>query len=308
MPRIKYIEKRFHRKSEQIITMANNIAAKYAKMGYDLTLRQLYYQFIALDYFPNNEKNYKRLGEIINDARLAGLFDWNYLKDRGRQSHGAYWAGHEPPAQEDIIRSSNINYSVDMWEGQDRRVEVWVEKQALEQVVQRAATGFRTGYFACKGYVSQSEMWTAAQRLLNNETWHDRPTLILHLGDHDPSGIDMTRDIEERLQLFGAPIEVKRIALNMDQVEQYSPPPNPAKITDSRYQGYRDNYGPSSWELDALNPDQLNDLIVDHIKAEIDWPQWRLMKQKESDGRQKIIDIADRWDDIEAYLNDLEED
>jgi DNA repair exonuclease SbcCD nuclease subunit len=73
----------------------------------------------------------------------------------------------------------------------------------------------------------------------------------------------MTRDIRDRLELFASGhlgwtdanrISVERIALNWDQVEQYSPPPNPAKLTDSRGAGYVACTATSSWELDALEP------------------------------------------------------
>ena len=84
--------------------------------------------------------------------------------------------------------------------------------------------------------------------------------MIIHLGDHDPSGIDMTRDIQERLQMFGADVYVKRVALTMNQIGTYNPPPNPAKITDSRASKYIDEYGNESWELDALEPQVITDL------------------------------------------------
>lgn len=83
---------------------------------------------------------------------------------------------------------------------------------------------------------------------------HRERRVILHLGDHDPSGIDMTRDISDRLELFGADVEVKRIALNWDQIDEFTPPPNPAKLSDSRAGAYIAEYGDESWELDALEP------------------------------------------------------
>ncbi len=104
-------------------------------------------------------------------------------------------------------------------------------------------------YFSCRGYTSQSEMWAAAQRLLGYIWAKQRQHVtILHFGDHDPSGIDMTRDIRERLSLFcgGEGFAVRRIALNMDQVRQYDPPPNPAKLTDTRVDAYLRKYGDDS--------------------------------------------------------------
>lgn len=305
MPRIQYVdEKRFKPETLAIIEKANGIASSYRAQGYNLSLRQLYYQFISEDFFPNTEKSYNRLGRIINDARLAGLFDWNYIEDRGREAHGVGWVGHVPRTQEEIIRASRYGFTIDLWQAQPRRVEVWVEKQALEEVVQRAANRTRSGYFACKGYVSQSEMWEAGMRLQKVFNYGQEP-LILHLGDHDPSGIDMTRDIRERLSLFaGREVDVRRIALTMDQIDEYAPPPNPAKMTDSRFEDYSAKYGDESWELDALKPEMLVDLIHSQIMDELDVNLFNEMVEEEREGQQKIADIADRWDDILEFLEE----
>jgi hypothetical protein len=104
--------------------------------------------------------------------------------------------------------------------------------------------------------------------------------LIIHLGDHDPSGIDMTRDNRDRLGMFAQHnVEVIRLALNMDQVEQYTPPPNPAKTTDSRAKDYIAAYGTSSWELDALEPRVINELLHTTIRGCIDAEEWEEREQ-----------------------------
>ena len=72
MPRIRYVSKNFGAAALAVIREANAIIAEYAAQGYDLTLRQLYYQFVSRDLLPNRQSEYKRLGDIINDARLAG--------------------------------------------------------------------------------------------------------------------------------------------------------------------------------------------------------------------------------------------
>lgn len=305
MPRIQYLaDKRFRRDSLAIINLADEICTSFAAQGYDLTLRQLYYQFISRDAFPNTEQSYNRLGKLISDARLQGLIDWNHLEDRGRNAHGVGWHTHEIPSFESIVRQARWNYSHDLWTDQPRRVEVWVEKQALEQVVQRAAGRTRTASFACKGYVSQSEMWRAGQRMREIIDGGQEP-LILHLGDHDPSGIDMTRDIRERLSLFAEEdIEVKRIALNMDQIRRYAPPPNPAKVTDSRFESYRAVYGDESWELDALRPDVLAALIEDEIELVLDRKRFTQEYNAEVSGRKRFEAIADRWDEIVEFLEE----
>lgn len=304
MPKIAYLDdKNFRDETLALMRRADVIATDYARRGYSLTLRQLYYQLVSQAIIPNTEASYNKLGRTVSDGRLYGLIDWNHLEDRGRTVHGIGWRGHKPDFQADIIEQAKYKWTLDLWKGQERRVEVWVEKQALEEVAQRATQSTRSGYFACKGYVSQSEMWASGVRVFGNSR-AGQSTLILHLGDHDPSGIDMTRDIEERLSLFsGSPVEIKRIALNMDQIEEFNPPPNPAKMTDSRYRDYRDQYGTSSWELDALRPEMLVELIEDEIKANMDVELFNSRLQIEREAQGDFETIAERWEEVVDLLD-----
>lgn len=280
-----------------VIEQANTICRDYQAQGYNLTLRQLYYQFVSKALIPNSDKSYKRLGGIVNDARLAGLMDWSFIQDRGRNVSGG-WGGYQDPGQ--FIESVADRYVEPLWRTQDYRPEVWVEKQALEDVISRATGQDRVPYLACKGYMSQSEMYAAAKRFERHRLRGKTP-LVIHLGDHDPSGLDMTRDIRDRLEemSWGA-VEVRRIALNMDQVQQYQPPPNPAKLTDARGAWYVDEYGPESWELDALPPDVLVALIHAELDTIIDRPALEEARAHEADNEDRIRVVADRWTDLEA--------
>jgi hypothetical protein len=157
MARIQYEKWTPRGDSAAIITQANQIAVDYAQQGYDLTLRQLYYQFVARDLLPNTQKSYDRLGQLVNRARLAGLMDWNYLVDRTRNIRSvSHW---ESPS--DIVDTVSRQFRLDKWTTQPTRVEVWVEKEALAGVVQRVADRNDVAWFSCRGYVSQSEMWSA---------------------------------------------------------------------------------------------------------------------------------------------------
>ena len=99
------------------------------------------------------------------------------------------------------------------------------------RVEKPVAERLRVPYFACRGYVSQSESFAAGVRFADHFRRRQTP-IVFHLGDHDPSGIDMTRDNADRLHLFaGQRVEVRRLALNMEQIEEFNPPPNPAKET-----------------------------------------------------------------------------
>jgi len=341
--KIEYVPKKFGPGSLSIIARAEAICSDYQSQGYDLTLRQLYYQFVARGFIRNKDTEYKRLGSIINDARLAGLLDWDYIVDRTRNLRSlGHWS-----SPSDIVGSAAESFRVDKWARQPTRIEVWIEKDALVGVLDAACPPLDVPYFSCRGYTSQSEIWGAAQRL-NQYLWAGQDVLILHLGDHDPSGIDMSRDIEDRLRMFtkkdrtlnqtahlrkllGAGkithpndddakyradaeaalreysrdwghIEIRRIALNMDQVQQYDPPPNPAKMTDSRFEGYLVEYGDESWELDALDPATLDGLITTEVEDARDEELWDEAVAEEERGKHLLSQAARRWTEVSAIL------
>jgi hypothetical protein len=230
VPKIKYEEFKFRPPTLALIETANRIITEYQRQGFDLTLRQLYYQFVSRGVIPNTQRSYKNLGSIVNDARLAGLIDWDSIVDRTRELRTVpHW--NDPS---DIVDACAKQFNVDRWAQQKYRPEVWIEKDALVGVFERFCQELDVPLFSCRGYTSQSEMWGAAQRMVGHRRQKQIP-VVFHFGDHDPSGRDMSRDIVDRIELFtGKSLKFERLALNMDQVKQYGPPPNPAKITDSR--------------------------------------------------------------------------
>lgn len=298
MSTVAYIDKNFQASTLRVIERANVIIEEMQEEGFDaLTLRQLYYQFVSKAWIENTLQSYKRLGSIVADGRMCGLIDWTAIEDRGREL--VEWRDDVSPTH--ALRDLADHYSIDMWRDQPYHVEVWVEKEALIGVLQQAAGRYGIPVLACKGYMSLSEMWVAANR------FHEvgKPVVILHFGDHDPSGIDMTRDIEDRLWTFGADrVDVRRLALNMDQVEEYNPPPNPAKTTDSRSTGYIDRYGRQSWELDALHPSVFRELVTDAWEGLVDRDQWREDAERRKSERVTMGALADRWDDVVEYLGE----
>lgn len=289
-----FIDKNFSANSLELIDKTNRILDEYRAQGFVLTLRQLYYQFVARGFIRNRQSEYKRLGSVINDARLAGRVDWEMIEDRTRNLEKLpSWA-----TPEDLIAAAAEQYRSDIWASQETRVEVWIEKEALVGVIEPVCIEFRVPYFACRGYSSQSEQWRAGRRFAEFGR-KGQKTLILHLGDHDPSGLDMTRDNADRLALFvrryRRDVQVKRIALNMDQVDAFNPPPNPAKATDARFAGYSEEFGDESWELDALEPQVIDGLIRQEIEAVRDDALWQEVIDDERRARGVMQAVADDW-------------
>jgi hypothetical protein len=278
----------------------------------------LYYQFVSRDLIPvswadkngilNRPESYNKLGDLISDGRMGGMVDWYAIVDRSRSSYAnEHW---ERPSQ--VIESGVSTYAIDKWKNQKHYVEVWVEKEALQDVLSQACGPLDVRFFACKGYTSQSAMWEAAQRLLQQKD-EGKEVHIIHLGDHDPSGIDMSRDIFERLSLFVGHLDfeseqegvhVHRIALNMDQVRKYNPPPNPAKTTDSRFREYQRKFGDESWELDALEPKLLVDLISQAVKSFRDPKLWDTAVEEQEKGRKTLQYIIQYFPDVVKFLRE----
>ncbi len=300
MPRIKYTGWNPSDQSAMMVQCAGEIIDEYEAQGYTLTLRQLYYQFVSRDIIPNTERSYKNLGNLITKARMAGMLDWNSIEDRGREFIDP-WMEESIP---NLLKRLRWNIRYDRWARQDNYVEVWVEKEALGNVVAKACKPTCTPYLACKGYLSASEAWRAGQRM-EAAIARDQNPIIIHLGDHDPSGIDMTRDNQDRVNLFSFDnVDVDRIALNMDQVRQYNPPPNPTKLSDTRARDYIMLYDNESWELDALEPKVIEDLITKKIDGLIDWDVWNSIDIEETKKIKQLKDLYDRWEMVEEFLDE----
>jgi hypothetical protein len=281
-------------RSRDLLAIVDGVVSSYAAQGFTLTVRQMYYQLVAGGHIENTERSYKSTIGLLDNARLAGLLDWNAIVDRTRSAYRTDGADTSP---EDAIMATASAYERAKWIPQPNHVEVWVEKEALSDVVAQAARATGIIYFACRGYVSQSAMYEAGERFRNYGR-AGKDNHLIYLGDHDPSGIDMTRDVTDRLQMFAgahAP-QVHRVALNMDQVRTYNPPPNPAKVTDSRFAAYQNEHGDESWELDALTPAVLVEMITDLALELRDDELWNAAVERESTERDQLQEVADNWD------------
>lgn len=286
-----YKEITFKKKSVEMIHRINGIIEQYQDEGYTLTVRQLYYQLVARDIIPNNEKSYKQITSLVNDARIGGLIDWDAIEDRTRSfERRSRWNNPK-----DILTASAKQFHTDPWDTQDRRIFLVVEKEALVGVFQNVCWQFDVPLLAARGYPSASVVREFARTEIEHNS--DKDVLILHFGDHDPSGIDMTRDLEDRFEMFGhgCEFELKRMALNYDQIEELKPPPNPAKATDARFVNYRKRFGASSWELDALPPTVLSNMARDEILAHVDTAAWKTWETGLAETREKMLKHVEKF-------------
>lgn len=316
----------FRKPTLVLLEVINSICEDYTAQGYTLTLRQLYYQMVSHDLFPdswvdldynlkngldpdtkNTDKNYKKLGELVNKGRLAGIIDWDAIEDRGRSLMGV----NTLTSARNAIFRAHYRFAIDQWKNQPYRPEVWVEKDSLIGILERACSPLQVDYFACKGYNSQSEMHEAAHRFTQYLRDGQTP-IVLYLGDHDPSGLDMSRDIQERLSMFldgefSEQSYTTRLALNWDQIQEYDPPPDPAKVTDSRFKVYQMEFGDESWELDSMPPAELVALIENHILSLRDSGLLVEIEREEGVEKEKLWQVYARWNSVMEHLGEDDE-
>ena len=280
--------------TRQMLRDSLAVLEEYAEMGYSITIRQLYYQLVSRDLIPNNMQAYKRLINLMTNAREGGWADWNAIVDRGRTPvKPADWTGAG-----EILNVASRQFRLDRWAGQEFHVEVWCEKDALSSVIEPICARYHVRFMANRGYSSATAMYDAAKRMEDAARRNQWP-IVIYLGDHDPSGMDMTRDVRDRLAMMapdliydGVDIDVVRLALNFDQVQQYNPPANPAKLTDSRIVDYLTQYGRESWELDALDPQVLDTLISTEIDRYLDRDKYEQVMAQEDEIKQQIQTFA----------------
>ena len=287
MAKKRYMTRAYQKETRVRLDRIVKITEEYIKMGQRLSVRQLYYQLVARNVIPNNLSSYKSAKELIKNGRMTEDIDWDCIVDRGR----APVMPRQYASVSEFMSKTAGSYRRNRWEGQPHYVEVMVEKDALTGVLEPIANEYHVLLLANKGYSSTSAMHTAAERI-SQEHESGKTCHILYMGDHDPSGVDMVRDIKKRLAEFKCTVEVERIALTEEQVKKYNPSPIPIKMSDSRTVEYSEQYGNRSWELDALNPQILAGILEKHILKYLDLQKYDKMLDSERWGRGMLDGMA----------------
>ena len=287
MAKIKYKEHRFNRQTAKLLASLVSVVGEYENQGYRMTLRQLYYQLVSRNIIPNQKNAYARLGRILKEARLAGIVDWNFIEDRIRIS--------EMPREYNdlaaLVNAAVESYRLPRWSDQPNYVEVWVEKDALSGVLYDVTEPYHVRLMVDRGFSSATAMHDAAKRfrraMVNGKTCH-----LLYFGDHDPSGENMAADVKNRLELFGCPVCVSWLAITKEQVERHQLPSNTIKRSDSRSKKYELAHGSQSWELDALPPNVLVDLLKARLDQLLDRGKYEAVMEQEESDKKRLLEIA----------------
>lgn len=290
---------------QEVVKHIIDIVRDYQEDGYTLTLRQLHYQLVTKNWIVNHDTAYKKLGTILDDCRYAGIIDWSAIEDRGRVPYLEYAVNDI----ENALQDTYDQYKLDRQRNQNNVIELWTEKDALSGILRRSTDKYHCRLVVNKGYSSSSAMYNAYNRIVENVKV-GRRTTILYFGDHDPSGLDMVRDIRERLYMMlrqgkfketfisnnaEAALQIIPIGLTMRQIEEYDLPPNPTKLTDTRSAKYVEEFGPTCWEVDALNPRVLTQLVDDNIEDLIDMYKYEELRELEEKEKAELKTIIDQY-------------
>ena len=264
--RLKTENYKFNGDNPKLIQQCDEILTDLNNQGYSLTLRSLYYQLVSRNIIKNSQKEYQRLSKLITKARRAGLIDWSHIYDGTRElAQNQHFNNPK-----DLLEQAVSSFRIDLWKTQAIRAEVWVEKSALIGTLENLCRSLDVGLLASRGNPSATVLHETALRIEHNYHYNNQQTLILYCGDHDASGLNIPQAIYANLHHVQGMFTLERLCLNRDQVDRYSLPPNPAKESDPNYKKYEALYGKYSWELDALEPHVLVEIVKQRLVEVLD--------------------------------------
>jgi hypothetical protein len=265
-------------KAEKTIKIGNALH-EVLEAHHPMTVRQAYYQLVAVQIIPNSKASYQKIGGILVELRKDGTIPWAWIEDRLRRPRSvSMW---EDPA--DFAETACRAYRRDVWATQSEYLETWLEKDALSGIFEDVLDSYGVTLNVGRGYDGWDSIRNAADRFLS----HGKVT-VLYFGDFDPSGEDMARSLRERLAFFDVEPELIKVALTEEDIERYHLPPDPAKLTDTRAASFIEAHGDVSVELDALPVDVLRERIVSEVEARLDVEAINRLREEDEKEREEI--------------------
>ena len=266
------------KQSLKLLTQVQEIINSY---DFALTLRQIYYQLVARQIIPNEQKYYKKLSRLCVTGRDEGILPEEGFADRLRMVDklGSWVDLNE------FMQTVKRSYRKDKWQNQDNYIEIWTEKDALRSVLTEITYKYDVVLMVTRGQLSRTEVYRTTGRY---KAQGDKECHLYYCGDFDPSGLSIYNSIKKRIMDFGIFINFERIALTQEQIEKYQLPSDPAKQSDPNYNKFVDLWGSDMVvELDSLPPDVLRKIIEDCILQNIDQGHlvWALRKEKSEKAR-----------------------
>ncbi len=247
------------------------------------TVRQVFYQATVRGVIEKTEAGYGKVQRLLVQLRRDGEIDYSDIADNTRwMRKPTTWSSLKT-----AVERTAATYRKALWDDTDAYVEIWLEKDALSGVLWPVTQRYDVPLMVSRGYASLSFLYSAAEAM----EYEDRPCHIYHLGDWDPSGQDAARHIEETLRDLAPTAEIyfERIAVTPDQISKWSLPGRPTKMTDTRSKNWRGD----SVELDAINPNQLRELVEKVLEEHLPDEEFAVLKAAEKSERELLRAWAD---------------
>jgi hypothetical protein len=282
-----YAEWRPQARTRALLEQVDHVLAEYAD-HLPLTVRQIFYRLVASVDYPKTEQAYARLAEHLVRARRARLTDFDAIRDDGVTTYSTRW--HDGPQEFwDDVGEQARDYRRDRQAGQRVRVELWSEAAGMLPQLARIADRYSVPVFSAGGFASLTAVRLIAERALARAA----PTVLLHVGDFDPSGVSifeaMAADAREFVladRIIGTlDLHPKRVALTAAQIARYELPTAPVKRSDSRSKGWRGE----TCQLEALAPDQLAALVAASITDQLDGDTFERQVAAEGADRRALL-------------------
>jgi hypothetical protein len=259
-----------------------------ATAAHPITGRGIGYKLFAAGLIPSMDRApMQRVYRLLREARERGMIPWEWIVDETRElERRPRW---DDPA--DFIDTVSRAYRRDYWNQQPVRVEVWSEKGTVRGVLAPVLDQYGVGFRVMHGFSGATTIYDVAQdddgRLL----------IVLYVGDYDPSGMYMSEhDLPDRLAKYGGDhVHVTRIALLREDLDDLPSFPASDKKKDPRHPWFVRNYGSRCWELDAMDPNDLRDLVEEAIKNEIELEAWNRCAVTEKAERESLRTVLDSW-------------
>jgi hypothetical protein len=302
----------FRTKNRQLSARAIEILERERPM----TLRQLFYRAISAGALQNSQLEYKRLGSIMTRLREANNVPRTWIVDHVRATlKPSSWSGLG-----DFGETVRDAYRKDFWSSLNHHVEVFVEKDAIAGTIQPVTKEFDIALRVCRGYASVSfagEIADEWQRI-------EKPIFAYYLGDFDPSGFDLERDLREKLARYSGRWCVQsdifdenrswaklttgpgytvdsdsfcwgRLAVQYADFHDHNLIPLPVKQKDRRARAFIERHGDECAEVDALPPSELRSRVRQAIESHIDQERWKRLQKTEELEKETLERVMKGW-------------
>lgn len=265
-----------HKKTLRIIEEAHDVLHD----EHPMTVRQVYYRLVSSQVIKNTRSQYQAVCNALRDARKEGIIPWEWIEDRLRRPRTiSMWADLA-----DFASTAVHAYRRNIWAEQPCYIECWLEKDALSGIFEDVLRPYGVTLNVGRGYDGWASIHNAAERYGNGES-----VSVLYFGDFDPSGEDMVRSLRERLAFLKSTPDIVKCALNPDDIERHSLPPDFVKASDTRSMAFIAKFGDLAVELDALPLSVLRARIMAEVESRMDLDALNRVRHLEEEERVRLI-------------------